>query len=507
VQDRYLPDDEARTQAHLRLAGYFERPVHEPDLILDVPRELRELPWQLMAARAWPKLYDLLATPAALEYLRLTPEDVLRYWAAVQRNSPLRLRDAYAPTQNAPKNYSTFVLQFVADLLRRTGHAQDSLSLLKKAAAAADEQDITVLFADRRSVNVNMLLSQATALMQIDELDQATSLAAEAESLSREIDYPRGLAGALELRAAIALKGNTFASRHDDFHEPRAALEEAERIWRELSDVNGLQVVLGNRALILERLGDLDGALALHKEEERLCRGLANQDQLRACLINQSNLYRKRKEFAVAWELATQAEQIARDLGRDDALRRAVRLQGTILWDELDEARKGSGRGPVGPVLADPEVILKLLGDRDGAVALETHRDRLCGSFPDRWQLLRQTERIAQELALRDGVHRVICLQTELLAKQIAALRALGNRRGELTLLRALERIAHELGDDESVIETLSRQATNLLEQGEVPKAMDAAQKALNYGEEHGLAESARHIEHLIESIQARGSR
>lgn len=504
VEDRYLPDDDARTQAHLRLAAYFERPVNEPDLILDMPRELRELPWQLMAARAWPKLYDLLATPAALEYLRLTPEDVLRYWAAVQRNSPLRLRDAYAPMQNAPKDYSTFVLQFVADLLRRTGHVQDSLGLLKKTAAAAEEQNITVLFADRRSVNVNMLLSQATALMQIDELDQAASLAAEAESLSREIDYRRGLARALELRAAIALKHNTFAPTHDDFDEPRAALEEAERIWRDLSDFNGLQVVLGNRALILERVGDLDGALALHQEEERLCRGLANQDQLRACLINQSNLHRQRKEFGTAWELAAQAEQIARDLGRNDALQRAVRLQGAILWDEIDGSQKGGVRGQV---LADPEMVRKLLGDRDGAVALETHRDQLCGSFADRWQLLKQTERIARELALRDGIQRVVCLQTELLEKQIAALRVLGNRRGELTLLRALERIARELADHQGVIKTLSRQATNLLERGEVPEAMDAAQKALNYSQEHGLAESARHVEHLIESIGARESR
>ena len=50
--------------------------------------------------------------------------------------------------------------------------------------------------------------------------------------------------------------------------------KEEEAICRRLNDPAGLQVSLGNQAVILQATGDLDGAMRLHKEEEAICRRL-----------------------------------------------------------------------------------------------------------------------------------------------------------------------------------------------------------------------------------------
>lgn len=42
----------------------------------------------------------------------------------------------------------------------------------------------------------------------------------------------------------------------------------------DLGNKDGLAVSLGNQALILYSLGDLDGAMRLHKEQEQICRSL-----------------------------------------------------------------------------------------------------------------------------------------------------------------------------------------------------------------------------------------
>ena len=54
VEGRYLPTEEDRRRAHVRLAGYFGRQELGA-------RQIDELPWQLAQAEAWQPLYDLLA--------------------------------------------------------------------------------------------------------------------------------------------------------------------------------------------------------------------------------------------------------------------------------------------------------------------------------------------------------------------------------------------------------------------------------------------------------------
>jgi ATP/maltotriose-dependent transcriptional regulator MalT len=66
--------------------------------------------------------------------------------------------------------------------------------------------------------------------------------------------------------------------------------KEEERICRELGNIDGLSISLGNQANILYARGDLDGAMKLLKEQERICRQLGNVTGLAISLVNQSTI-------------------------------------------------------------------------------------------------------------------------------------------------------------------------------------------------------------------------
>ena len=72
--------------------------------------------------------------------------------------------------------------------------------------------------------------------------------------------------------------------------------QEAETIARDLQDWHNLQLILNNRSLILQRKGDLAGAMAASTEEEQLCRRLKKVRELTVALENQGFLYEQMKK-------------------------------------------------------------------------------------------------------------------------------------------------------------------------------------------------------------------
>jgi len=123
VQKRYLPSEEARESAHLRLADYFGN-----DRL--APRAIDELPWQLAQARSWQRLFDLLAD---LEFLKAAWQGdglaVKACWARVEENSELRLTDAYRPIVAEPTDHTPSALYIVSRLLDETGHPSEALEI------------------------------------------------------------------------------------------------------------------------------------------------------------------------------------------------------------------------------------------------------------------------------------------------------------------------------------------------------------------------------------------
>ena len=133
VEDRYLPDDEARRQAHARLAEYFaRRPLGD--------RVADELGWQQADAGQFEALRETLSDLEFLEYSYVrSAADVRRLWARLEAGAPgerTAIVDALKPVLDDPAAFDQppeahrQLVWGAARLLADDGHRADSLVLL-----------------------------------------------------------------------------------------------------------------------------------------------------------------------------------------------------------------------------------------------------------------------------------------------------------------------------------------------------------------------------------------
>ena len=123
VQARYLPGPPEQELAHLDLAAYFwTQPVF-------APRRLDELPWQLVQAGQWQRLYSLLADldffNAAWDY---DSYEVKTRWVELEGHSTFRLLEAYRPVLEQPDQHLEHAMR-ISTFLADTGYNQEDFNL------------------------------------------------------------------------------------------------------------------------------------------------------------------------------------------------------------------------------------------------------------------------------------------------------------------------------------------------------------------------------------------
>jgi tetratricopeptide (TPR) repeat protein len=470
IELRYLRAEQEKHNAHLRLADYFaSRELG--------PRKITELPWQLGQAGAWQRLFELLSQ---LDFLEAAWErdgiGVKRSWAEVERNSPLRLVDAYGPLLEDPKRYADHV-STIAQLLRDTGHPEQSLSL---------QQFLTALYrktGDRANLQ-SSLGNQALILYDRGDLDKAMALFAEVEKMSRQLHDLASLQSTLGNQAVI-LKDR------GDLDRAMALFKEVEQISRQVGDLGRLQRTLGNQALILKTRGDLEGALALLKEAEQMSRQLGDPVVLGHTLLNQATILHDRGDPEGAMALLKEAEQICREFGDPDGLQHTLGDQAVILHDRGDLAGAMA-------LFKEAEKICRELGDRASlqrslgsqAVIFDTYGQ------PDRaMTLYKEQERICRQLGDRASLQRSLGNQSGTLQKR-------GDLKGAMALLQEQQRICQELGHVDGLALALANQAVLLRQMGRVSEAASLAQDAYRLAGEHGLIALAQRLQPLVDSFR-----
>ena len=115
-------------------------------------------------------------------------------------------------------------------------------------------------------------------------MDRAFDLYKQAESLFDEVHDKQGLAGSFGSQAVILIM-------RGDLDGGMALLKKQEKLSRDLKDDQGLQASLGNQALVRQARNDLHGAMGLRQEEERICRELGHDRGLAISLANQANIH------------------------------------------------------------------------------------------------------------------------------------------------------------------------------------------------------------------------
>jgi len=495
VRDTYMPAEETQQEAHMRLAGYFEKKRKPPleadglkedvnikemqEALLISPRIVDELPWQLAQAKEWERLHHLLSDlPFFMALWNANEYELKGYWSKVEGSSRYRMVDAYRCVLEEPKKYVVYV-DTIANLFQTTGHPEDAMRLREQQVTSYWESG------DRESYQAS-LGNQALILKAWGDLEGAMKLHKEEERICKELGNKDGLSISLGNQANIL-------QAWGDLEGAMKLHKEGERICKELGKKDGLQRSLGNQALILKDWGDLEGAMKLHKEEERICKELGNKDGLSISLGNQALILQAWGDLEGAMKLHKEKERICKELGNKDSLQRSLCGQALILkdWGDLEGAMK---------LHKEEERICKELGNKDGlsrSLGNQALILKAWGDLEGAMKLHKEEERICKDLGNKDGIQAS-------LGNQALILQAWGDLEGAMKLHKEKERICRELGNKEGLAYSLANQAMMLYENMHKPdEALLLAEEAYRIATGHGMTALAQQIKPIVDKIKS----
>ena len=440
VQDKYLPEKEDQQRAHLRLVDYFS--ANEPDT-----RKVDELPWQLEQAKAWGRLYELLADlPFFNAAWKHNQFEVKGYWTVIEENSPLRMIDAYQSIIDSPAAYidSSWCL---SNLLWDTGYIETTFSLM---TAQVDHCRQTGDIGNLRYALVN----QALILSNWGRFDEAMALYQEEERLCKELGNIAAVSTSLGNQAMILY----HTGRYD---EALAYCKEAVRINRERGDKRLLALYLGNQAKILYHTGRYDEALAYCKEAEQICKKLGDKQALSQTLIRLAPIVFEQGRSEEAIALYQEVERICKEIGDRPDLLFAFGGQAIVLqsWGQYDKAMV---------LLKEQERLCKELGNKFALQAcLDGQASILLawGRYDVALALYQDAERLCKELGNKADLYSS-------LYGQAYALYFTGRLEEAMALFKEHERLCKELSNKGALQGSLYGQANILFLERRLDEAM-----------------------------------
>jgi tetratricopeptide (TPR) repeat protein len=481
VRARYLPGEEDRRHAHLRLADYFA--------CRDLgPRKVDELPWQLMEAGAWERLQDLLADLGFLiAARRLATPDVQRYWAMLERRSPGCSLIAYrAVLDSPPKDIDG--LDAVSDVLDETGHPDGALALREHGVARCrrDADDTALQASLGRAAAI--LISQGRLAPALDRLR-------EREALCRRLRAERDLASCYHQMADVLYRQGELASA-------LALLNEVMRIQEEEGDDAGEARTLQKLSVLWLRGGDITEALRTADRCEQVCRTRGDLNGASSALEIRGMIHLERHEYAAASGIFDRTVTTWRELGHMGALASALNSQGVV------RARLGEKIAALSSC-EEAEVIARQFGTPADIIACILNRATVLGLDPAR--SLQATETGLEALSL------VPAEDAELQKLVIGWLRRLkGHMSGHLgrllaeertseatNLLRAQERICRRIDDHDGLVSSMMGRAMILFQQAETKReALELANQAYALAEARDPCKAEREWRVVIDVMR-----
>ncbi len=444
VVRKYLPGEEDRRQAHLRLAFYFAarsagemaglagRPVASSPALT---RCVDEVLWQDARAEDCWRLHLLLSMPIVTQVAwAVSPSDVKGYWALLEEKSEYRMVDTYRPLLDDPSAHAVPELLAVAVLLTEAGHAAEALRLWAHLGGQPGPEEETP---DR----AGMLVGSAISLGLLGRSDEALALLRRAEESFRRSGERIGLADALHTRAQLL-------SARGDPDGAAALCDEHEAIAAELQDDRIRAYSLSLRSQLLWRKGRIDRALLLAREAEDLCRRLNDKALLARCLGDRAGLLYLSGESEKALALNEEEEQAFRELGDPMGLVVALSKRAALLADrdERDEALRASD---------EVDALCRRYG----------FRRRLAESLSARATLLLKMNRPgeadactaeAEQLCREMGLSLLLA---HVVHNRAVVLSSRGDEDGAAAASRQAEQLARESGDKETLAQSLLFQA------------------------------------------------
>jgi tetratricopeptide (TPR) repeat protein len=365
VRDRYLPEKQRQTTAHLRIADYLER----CDFGLSRKHtsgnvkwgdDLAEYIWQLTSANAWERLGKKLGDSNFLTIAWLSnPTQVVRIWREIEQNTSLRAVEKYSDVLQAPERESGQARR-VAMLLVKLGHAREAAELQKRiidyfrrAGPAAMDGEVGKQisidlylgskFSDSemgrdvfffKNTLASLLGEHAEILKEIGALDESAVAEQEMAQLFGELGNETE-AAKCQLRRADLL---SLQGKHS---EAMALIKKLGGMFRKENGADDRGIALDVEAGVLFAQGKLMEAMALSQESESLYRETGNLTRLAAVLNNEAMIELQRGEEKEALSLFDECQRILRSVHTIEARLRLARIlgsQGEILEHRGDFA-------------------------------------------------------------------------------------------------------------------------------------------------------------------------
>lgn len=440
VENRYLPADRDKKSTHECLAEYFaDRNLNS--------RKISELPWQLLKARNWRRLVQVLTEPEFFLAAWQTDEfDIKGYWASIESNSDLRLNTAYQPYPDATSQNSEFIWH-LARLLHESGYPSESLQLREELLDVYRHTNDLEMLGGTLSV-------QAIILRELGNLDQSLDLFKESESTFKKLSDYRGVAAALTGQATI------LADR-GEYSDALSLHQKCARIFKDLNDAIGFVTSIGSQAIVLRALGQFDQALELLKEEERIYREIGARDGIARSLGNQALIHHDRGNLELALELHQKNEEICRELGNTYSLAMSLGNQGALLR-EIGQLEKALA------LHQEQEQINRTIGNLPG-LAISLHNQSAI--HHQRGELVLALERLSEE----EQIYRELGHQGDLqvcLDSQAAILCTQGESGKALDIYNELEDLNRGAGNFEALVHVLDNKVCIYKSRGNLQEAL-----------------------------------
>jgi predicted ATPase/transcriptional regulator with XRE-family HTH domain len=310
------------------------------------------------------------------------------------------------------REYATERLAASGEAPERSRRHLDYYLELAKQAEPALQGPQQVAWLDRLEVeHANLRAALQWALDQ-READLALSLASALWHFWFMRSYlgegRRWLEAALRLggapatpERAQALAGlGVLTQRLGEYDQARAWLQDSLALWRALGDTRGIAGALNNLAGVALEMGNDAEAAPLYQESLALFRALGDRPGLTATLHNLSQVMCAQGNYGTALALTQESMALAREAGDKDALARMLITMGEI------ERRQGH-LAPAEQYYEAGLTLLRELNDRRGAALALSNLGPLAqqqGDLPRAEALLRESLRLYQETGDRSGI-------------------------------------------------------------------------------------------------------
>jgi tetratricopeptide (TPR) repeat protein len=346
--DAYMPTEGHKRLAHEQLADYFQRQPNGT-------RRIDELPWQLLEANEWLRLYSLLAdNDFVISAFLHNQFDVRNYWIRLESASQFSMTEAYRMLLEFPERTpQTGFLIALHGLLVSAGHAEDALGLGKWVVQHL-EKESPIAFQGGRLADLDTdakrweaagrlvgqqqtneqfsatISSQISAMVASGRLQEAWDFVERFETICREQRQERPLVTCLLSKADILRK------RGDNIQKVLSTIKEATDLcirwgWNDL-----LSTCLGNQALCLQLMGDLTGALGIIDRIERTYRETGDIIQLANALSNRASILMSTGHRQASYGLLDEAESLYVQGGDIEGLQVALGTRAVALLKDQD---------------------------------------------------------------------------------------------------------------------------------------------------------------------------